>query len=44
MKDELPVKLAQRGLKINESKTEECTIKEPTMTMVGETVNYLVAY
>ena len=27
MKDELPVKLAQRGLKINESKTEECTIK-----------------
>ena len=27
MKDELPVKLAQRGLKINESKTEEYTIK-----------------
>ena len=27
MKDELPVKLAQRGLKINESKTEEHTIK-----------------
>ena len=26
MKDELPVKLAQRGLKINESKTEEYTI------------------
>ena len=28
MKDELPVKLAQRGLKINESKTEEYTIKK----------------
>ena len=27
LKDELPVKLAQRGLKINESKTEEYTIK-----------------
>ena len=27
MKDELPVKLAQRGLKKNESKTEEYTIK-----------------
>ena len=27
MKDELPVKLAQRGLKINESKTEEYIIK-----------------
>ena len=27
IKDELPVKLAQRGLKINESKTEEYTIK-----------------
>ena len=27
MKDELPAKLAQRGLKINESKTEEYTIK-----------------
>ena len=27
MKDELPVKLAQRGLKINELKTEEYTIK-----------------
>ena len=27
MKDELPVKLVQRGLKINESKTEEYTIK-----------------
>ena len=27
MKDELPVKLAQRGLKIDESKTEEYTIK-----------------
>ena len=27
MKDELPVKPAQRGLKINESKTEENTIK-----------------
>ena len=27
MKDELPVKLAQRGLKINESKAEEYTIK-----------------
>ena len=27
MKDELPVKLAQRGLKINESKTKEYTIK-----------------
>ena len=27
MKDERPVKLAQRGLKINESKTEEYTIK-----------------
>ena len=27
MKDELPVKLAPRGLKINESKTEEYTIK-----------------
>ena len=27
MKDELPVKLAQRGLKINESKTEEDPIK-----------------
>ena len=26
-KDHLPVKLAQRGLKVNESKTEECTIK-----------------
>ena len=37
MKDELPVKLAQRGLKINESKAEEYTI-------VGETVNHLVAY
>ena len=27
MKEELPVKLAQRGLKINQSKTEEYTIK-----------------
>ena len=27
MKDELPVKLAQQGLKINESKTEEYTVK-----------------
>ena len=27
MEDELPVKLAQRGLKINDSKTEEHTIK-----------------
>ena len=27
LKDELPVKLAQRALKINESKTEEYTIK-----------------
>ena len=27
MKDELPTKLGQRGLKINESKTKECTIK-----------------
>ena len=27
MKDEVPVKLAQQGLKINESKTEEYTIK-----------------
>ena len=27
MKDELPAELAQRGLKINESKTEEYTIK-----------------
>ena len=27
MKDGLPVELAQRGLKINESKTEEYTIK-----------------
>ena len=27
MKDELPVKLAQRGLKVNESETEERTIK-----------------
>ena len=27
MKDELPVKLAQQKLKINESKTEEYTIK-----------------
>ena len=27
MKDELPVRLAQRGLKISESKTEEYTIK-----------------
>ena len=38
MKDELPVKLAQRELKINESKTEEYTIKR------DKTVNYLVAY
>ena len=30
MKDELPVKLAQQGLKINESKTEEYTIKRAT--------------
>ena len=28
MKDELPVKLAQRGLKTNETKTEEYTIKK----------------
>ena len=27
MKDELPVKLAQQGLKLNESKTKEYTIK-----------------
>ena len=27
MEDKLPVKLAQRGLKINDSKTEEYTIK-----------------
>ena len=27
MRDELPVKLAQQGLKINESKTREYTIK-----------------
>ena len=27
MKDELPVKLVHRGLKINNSKTKECTIK-----------------
>ena len=41
MKDELPVKLAQRGLKISESKTE---LNEPTVIIVRETANYLVAY
>ena len=40
MKDELPIKLVQRGLKMNELKTS----KEPTVTIVRETVNYLVAY
>ena len=29
MNDELKIKLAQRGLKINESKAEEYTIKRP---------------
>ena len=42
MKGELSVKLAQRVLKINESKTEEYIIKERTVIIVGETGNYLV--
>lgn len=44
MKEKLPIKLAQQGLKINETKTEENPLKEPTVTIVGETVNCLVAY
>ena len=44
MKEKLPIKLAQQGLKINETKTEENSLKEPTVTIVGETVNCLVAY
>ena len=43
MKDELPVKIAQQGLKINEKKNQRnITLKEPTVIIVGEIVNYLV--
>ena len=38
------IKLALRGLKISESKREEYTIKKPTVIIVGETVNCLVAF
>ena len=44
MNDELPVKLAQRGSKINNQKQKNRPSKEPTVIIVGETVNYLVAY
>ena len=44
MKEKLPIKLAQQGLKINKTKPEENPLKEPTVTIVGETVNCLVAY
>ena len=43
-KEKLPTKLAQRRLETNETKTEENPLKEPTVTIVGETVNCLVAY
>ena len=38
-KDELPGKLPHRGLEINEAKAEEHTV-----TTIGKTVNYSVAY
>ena len=45
MKDWLPVKPAQRGLKINESKTEEYTIKRANCdNRWKDCNNYLVAY
>ena len=45
MKDELPVKIAQQGLKINEKKKQQqrnIPLKDPTVIIVGEIVNYLV--
>ena len=43
MKDELPVKIAQQGLKINEKKQQRnIPLKDPTVIIVGEIVNYLV--